>query len=494
MVESLQDAVLISRKWALAAAPLLLSGCATHALTRAPAAPSPPWVAAAVATTTVAPSYSVVPNNEAAVLPVATSLDPGREYDLPALIDVAQRSNPETRIAWYQARQAALDVGMVEATFLPMISASVFGGWQSTSMPQPYTDAGFRTQNSTVVPGIALQWLLFDFGQRAALREASSHASHASNVLFNGVHQKVIYDVSRTYYLHDAARDRAAFAQRMQGNCESLLKAVEERRRRGIATTLELAQAQQQLAQSNLRVVTAQAHVHEAYQGLLAAMGLSPLTTIRVASAGDPAIPKSLEAPTEAVIRAALAQRPDVLAAYANARAADAAAAAAKAEFLPKVYLAGAVASGSGRFDIQGLPGISPQTSSSTILVGISVPIFDGGLRAARLSVAKSQAEMAAEVHRNVQNAGAREIVLASDALKSALQASQAAHYLKQAAWITHDAAVDYYRNGLGTVQAVYEAENSLLAAESAHIDALAAVRVSAVTLAFSMGRLTQSH
>lgn len=465
---------------------LLLAGCATDALTRAPPDAARPGFPPSTRST-------LAPEPAAAVAMAAPALATDREYGLPALIDIAQQNNPETRIAWHQARQAALAVGMVEATYLPLISASVLAGRQSTDVPIPYTDDTLRTRNSTVVPGVALQWLLFDFGQRSALKEAASEASHASNVLFNGVHQKVIYDVCRTYYLHDAAVGRAALAQRMLGNSQTLLKAVQERRARGVATTLELAQAQQQVAQSELRVVTTRGNQSEAYQGLLAAMGLPPLTRIQIAAATDRPLPASLDPPTAQLIQAALAQRPDVLATHANVRAADAAVAAAKAEFLPKVYLAGAVAGGSGRFDVEGLPGISPQASSSMVLVGISVPIFDGGLRAARLSAAKSQAAMAAEVHRSAQDTGAREIVLASNALTSALQAHQAAGSLEQAAWTTHDAAVDYYRNGLGTVQAVSEAENALLAAQSARTDAVAAARVAAVTLAFSMGRLTEA-
>ena len=33
-----------------------------------------------------------------------TPIDPGRTYTLPALIDLAQRNNPETRVAWERAR------------------------------------------------------------------------------------------------------------------------------------------------------------------------------------------------------------------------------------------------------------------------------------------------------------------------------------------------------------------------------------------------------
>jgi len=43
--------------------------------------------------------------------------DPDIVYDLPALVDIAERSNPQTRIAWERARQAAAEVGKPERVF-----------------------------------------------------------------------------------------------------------------------------------------------------------------------------------------------------------------------------------------------------------------------------------------------------------------------------------------------------------------------------------------
>lgn len=57
-------------------------------------------------------------------------IDVERRYDLPQLIDLAQSINPATRSAWHRARQAAIAVGMTEATYLPLITASVVGGSQ----------------------------------------------------------------------------------------------------------------------------------------------------------------------------------------------------------------------------------------------------------------------------------------------------------------------------------------------------------------------------
>src|SRR5690606_40096209 len=106
-------------------------------------------------------------------------------------IDIAQRENPETRLAWNSARQTALAVGVVEATFLPMLSANVIAGWQKTHTPVPLLpgNRSIDTELHGVVPALALEWLIFDFGQRSAITDGARHMSYAANVLFNGAHQ-----------------------------------------------------------------------------------------------------------------------------------------------------------------------------------------------------------------------------------------------------------------------------------------------------------------
>lgn len=40
-------------------------------------------------------------------------------YELPELIDIAERSNPDTRIAWERARKAAAAVGVRQSAYFP---------------------------------------------------------------------------------------------------------------------------------------------------------------------------------------------------------------------------------------------------------------------------------------------------------------------------------------------------------------------------------------
>jgi hypothetical protein len=49
-------------------------------------------------------------------------IDPRKTYELSELIDLAQRTNPETRVAWERARQAAIAMGLAEGTYYPALA------------------------------------------------------------------------------------------------------------------------------------------------------------------------------------------------------------------------------------------------------------------------------------------------------------------------------------------------------------------------------------
>lgn len=468
---------------------LVLVGCATDQLKHAPVSPSMPWTPSGAAATG---SFAVPVNPRIAELPPPPAINPQHTYQLPELIDLAQMHNPDTRVAWQQARQAALAVGIAEATFLPMISASVIGGYQKTHTPLPY-NLNLDTANNVMVSGVGLQWLMFDFGQRSALVDAAKNMSFAANVSFNGMHQKLIYDVTRTYHQYGAALSRIKITQKALHNSTMILAAAQARRQSGVATTVEVAQARQLVAQSQLNHVLAQGAERDARQALLGVMGVSPSSQIKISYSEDKTLPEMGGNLTQTMIKLALSQRPDVLASFAAAQAAISGIKAAEADFLPKVYLAGAVAKGHGRFDAQGLPSVGLQASSSNILIGVSVPLYDGGIRAARVKEAESRAAAANEIFKKTQDVAVREIMLAANALRSALESNKAALNLVDTALITYDAALDSYRNGVGTMAVANEAANSLLTAQQMGVDTHAYALIAAANLAFVMGEMTHA-
>src|SRR5690242_13651771 len=64
---------------------------------------------------------------EALVPPDSETLDPGHTYTLAELIDLAEEHNPETRVAWQEAKSKAASLGIARGALYPTISAVAIG-------------------------------------------------------------------------------------------------------------------------------------------------------------------------------------------------------------------------------------------------------------------------------------------------------------------------------------------------------------------------------
>lgn len=472
---------------------LFLTGCTTKSIDRAPPTATMPWSPETTFNEIQFDKLSISDNALSVALSPPPEINQQHLYQLPELIDMAQMNNPDTRIAWQKARQAAIAVGMTEATFLPMISASIIGGYQKVDAPLPFNKS-LDASDNVLIPSVGFQWLLFDFGKRSTLVDTARNISFSANISFNGMHQKLIYDVTRTYFLYGAALSRMEIAQETITNSRKILDAALARRQHGIATTIEVALAKQQVAHTELNLALSRGAERDARQALLGAIGISPVSQFKVSNSSNTPLSEMRSEPTQAMIKVALSRRPDVLASYAAAQAATSGIRVTEADFLPKVYLAGVIASGKGRFNAEGLPAVGTQSSSSNILLGISVPLYDGGIRTARVQEAQSRAAAANDVFKKAQEIAVREMIVSANALSSALESHKAARHLVTTATVTYDAALEAYRNGVGTITVANEASNGLLAARQTSADAHASALISAANLAFVMGELTQAH
>ncbi|CAI9120484.1 TolC family protein [Brytella acorum] len=529
------------RAWTFAASlTLLLSGCATDALQTAPARPDQPWKPHVAANGVLLPGratpekmspglrlpagFELPANQELRPRPPASEVRPDHDYDLLELIDLAETSNPTTRRAWDAARDAALAVGIARSSYLPTLTASVVGGYTSSNQNgnsvringagslESQINAGLKAisdhlnnrsggQSGTgEVQTLGIQWLLFDFGNREARINAAQQAQIASNVLFNGAHQKVIYEVSIAFYRHAAAVARLALERAALADSRKVEAAAEERLRHGHGTVQDAAQARQMTAQGALRVVQGEGEIEDSNLAFMTTAGLSPLTHLRTASvSGRPLNDGDLRL-TDRLVRQAVARRPDVLAAYANVRAATANVQAAHSDFLPKVFVTGNVAYSTGNLALSSVPGIGQNSSptlnlssdrfSSLILGGITVPVFDGGLRSALLKQAENRADAAHATLRQTIDESVRQVVAAQNALHTAYTAFATASALVAASETSFQAAWSAYRSGAGSVTQATIAANGLAQARISQSDAYHAALAAAASLAFATGAI----
>jgi len=493
---------------------LTLAGCATASLELAPDQPDRPWQPATTTSGEIAPgkpgkaappaeppSYRLPANSALASVPPAAAIDATHTYTLPELIDMAESANPLTRVAWNDARNAALAAGIARSSYLPYISAAAMGGYQNghSSTSTAIGQLGANSSLHGSVSVLSLQWLLFDFGERAGIVDAAEQTSIAANVAFTGVHQKIIHDVSVAYYRYQAARARGRTVLQAMDNADAVLAAAKARFQRGIGTVVEVAQATQNRAQTNLAMVQAQGAETDAYLALVTAIGISPLARPRIAEMPLRPLSATLRSSIEQIVETAIAQRPDVLAAYAVERANQARVKAAEAAFMPKVFLSAFASYASGGASISAIPAVGQQPPTvnlsgfrygTSAFLGITVPIYDGGLRSAVLAQARNDADSASAKLTRAKEESVRQVVVSQSALESSLAAYDAARALADAARVTYDAAFAAYRKGVGSVTEANLAQNQLLLAQNTSADAYSGALTAAAALALATGTL----
>jgi outer membrane protein TolC len=502
-----------------------LAGCATSYLRRAPPSPSEPVIPAEAGGDQVAapgPGASAPPvasRSSSVAAPAGESVDEGatveagKRYGLPELVELAAANNPETRMVWQQARQAALAVGVANSTWFPTLSAVALGGYQYSAFPRSAlasdisittqlllpgltipTPAGGTTGHlgvSTfeVVPFLALRWDALDFSRGPKVR-AAEQASVAANLVFVGEHQKLLFDVSRTYFRLGAARAQVRVSEEALDRTRTIARAAEARFGRGLATTVEVAEARREIAQAEYELSEAHAGEKTAGSALLTAMGIDPQTALEIQTLSSNTLAQTLRAPVGAYTESALASRPDLLAATAQASRADALVDQAVSTYIPKLSLTGTgglqtlgAKAGGGSFTTATIPHV-------TALASLEWLLFDGGARQGGVEIAKAHREEAGLRIRKLRNVASQEVLSAYDVVNAALSRYRAAQELERTAAVADDATETSYAHGLSTLADAARAQKAHALASAAKEQAYAEARIAATALTFAAGQL----
>ncbi|NDY74942.1 TolC family protein, partial [Desulfobacter hydrogenophilus] len=125
-----------------------------------------------------------------------------------------------------------------------------------------------------------------------------------------------------------------------------------------------------------------------------------------------------------------------------------------------------------------------------SVIVGVAIPLYDGGLRSAVLAQARNDADSASTRLIRSREEAVRQIVAAQNTLQTSLAAQAAAKELLAAAQTTYNAAFDAYRQGVGSITDALLAQNQLLAAKNADADSYSSALAAAAALALATGSI----
>jgi outer membrane protein TolC len=487
-----------------AACALLLAGCASTYLGRAPRSSREPWPLPAEAPPSLPPQPGA-------------AIEPDHLYTLPELIDVAESANPDTRIGWEKARQAALAVGMAKTEYFPTITALAIGGYQHLFFPLPNLgQASIGAAPSDIAPSASfpipqlpssghvgvdafqflpflfVRWRVLDFGRGAGVT-AAENLSVAANALFTAEHQRIIFEVARAYFRSSAARAQVEVHREALERTRAIAKAAEARFSNGVATAVEVAEVRREVAQAEYNLTQAQASEVSVFAALVSTLGIDPLARLQVATAPSRDLPSRDEQKVETYLKSALATRPDLRAAYARLPSTAAQVSKSRAAYLPHLNLLGTAGTAllGQRVDDTDLHTLN--IPNVTVFLNFEWQLFDAGVRSIQSEIARSQHTQAEQelvqiVHRAVQ-----EVTTAYNELNASLARYQAATALFQAAIVADDAAEKSYGNGLATLTDTMNAQKARALASAAKEQAFADALIAAATLQFAAGKLTSA-
>ncbi len=322
------------------------------------------------------------------------SINPRKIYGLAELIDIAERNNPDTRVAWERARQAAAAVGLSESAYYPFLVASAAAGYDRAFIPFPTLTANPThpsLSNVRITGGSSLvteaqvyrgelnaKWLLLDFGERSAVVAASREQLMIANVGFNGTHQKIVFQVTDRFYQLGTAHQKVLVSQSALEAAQTVEQAVQAHVDNGLATKPELLQAQQQSAQTAFDVEATTGAESDARVALVESIGLLPTVPLKVADLGQRSTSEQANGSVDELIERALWQRPDLVAKLANVHAKQDGIKKVRAEYYPKVAIDAHVTETELDVSIAHSPYFGDHRPTYGVFLTASVPIFDG--------------------------------------------------------------------------------------------------------------------
>jgi outer membrane protein len=410
-----------------------------------------------------------------------TRLAAGEVMTLGELVDLALSRNPETRIAYAQARAAAADLSFARSAYLPEVDLDA-----SLSHAKQAALGGRTTVDQTTYgPSLTLSYLLFDFGGRGGRLDVAHEALVAATASHNAAIQDVTLQVEEAYYDLLAAQAGVVAATAMLKETEQALHAAESRRDSGVATIAEVLQTRTANAQALLSLQRLQGQ-ELGLRGVLAtSLGLQATTPIAIGQLPEGLSVQTAAEKVEVFIARALELRPDLAAARAQALAAEARVSVARAGAFPSLGLTGTA----NRQYYSPHPYESYSDNWSAQLL-LRIPLFDGFASIFAARRARADAEAAALRAESMERQVSLQVWMSFHDLETAAQSLTTAGALLVSAEQSERVAMGRYQEGAGSLLDLLTAQAALAGARAAEIGARADWLRSVAHLAYSTGSL----
>jgi outer membrane protein TolC len=289
----------------------------------------------------------------------------------------------------------------------------------------------------------------------------------------------------QSYYNAQAARAAVDAAREAEKASREILNAAEVRYRVGSATPSDRLQAQTAWSQAVLNRIRAEGTLQTTLGTLANVMGFNAGQALRLADIAPVTPDASFERDVDTLIAEAQQRRPDLLAAAAQIRAAQANVDVARGAGLPTLSL-------SAGPSWQATSGNGSTLSSHGDALGLTLnmPIFSGFDTTYRIRAAQARVDIASAQLDTLRLQVALDVWTAYQSLITATQSIRTAADLVASAELSERVTLGRYKAGVGTVLDVLNAQSALASARVQRIQAALDWQVSRAALARAVGAL----
>jgi outer membrane protein, multidrug efflux system len=318
--------------------------------------------------------------------------------ELVALIEAAQAAAPSVAQALSRIEAARALQAATSAVLLPNINAAIAG---TRSVTQPGVPLASSAQ-----AGLQASWELDLVGANRAASRAAQAQIEGAQAQWHDARVSVAAEVANLYFGSHTCQALLALAQQDAASRTETARLSDAMAKAGLMPASGAALAHAGAAESRSRATQQTAQCDLAIKALVAltAMPEADLRQRMTRSRAAPAQPKPLA--VTAVPAQTITQRPDVFAAERALVVSSVEVGVAKAQRYPRLNLSGSI--GRLRYDSEGTT-TNLNTWSFGPLV-LSLPVFDGGQRAANVTAAQARYFEAVTLYRAVVRQAVREV------------------------------------------------------------------------------------
>ncbi|HEX6939189.1 MAG TPA: TolC family protein [Longimicrobiales bacterium] len=397
-----------------------------------------------------------------------------RTVTLAEAIRLALENDPAAVAAEAAVTNAAADLLTARGAWLPSLSVnSTYGN----SSNQRFDQVSGRLVSENYTARVAASYDLFAGGRRFAEHRVAGARLEAAEADRRAQRFATALRTTELFYAAAAAEELVALADQRLARAEKQLEFARTRLDVGTATRSDVLRAEIEVGNARIALVDAEAARRSGRLELGRILGLPE--GARPASMALPERAPALP-PLEELIRRAEARSPEVVAARAQAESSGAARWAARAAYLPTIGLT----SSYDWFAFQ----FPPDQESWSVRLSVSLPIFNGFEREARLQraaaserAARARARDAEIAVRNAVETGVVDVRAAEERIAIARRAVELAR---------EDLRVqeERYQIGNATIVELQTSQVALADAEVAYLRARQALGVAIARLEATLG------